>query len=170
MILKKNLVFLGMMGSGKSSIGYLISKKLNLTFIDIDNLIEKEKGVTISEIFKTKGEHYFRNLEEKVTLKALRGFNKIISLGGGGFINDKIRKKVLTNHFSFWLNWEESVLLKRIMGSKKRPLAYQATDRSIKRLIKERGKIYSKAKFKINCNKLTKAEIVKKVIKIYEFN
>ena len=170
MILKKNLVFLGMMGSGKSSIGYLISKKLNLTFIDIDNLIEKEKGVTISEIFKTKGEHYFRNLEEKVTLKALKGFNKIISLGGGGFINDKIRKEVLMYHFSFWLNWEESVLLKRIMGSKKRPLAYQATDQNIKRLIKERAKIYSKAKFKINCNNLTKAEIVKKVIKIYEFN
>jgi len=170
MILKKNLVFLGMMGSGKSSIGYLISKKLNLTFIDIDNLIEKERGITISEIFKTKGEHYFRNLEEKVTLKALKGFNKIISLGGGGFINDKIRKEVLMNHFSFWLNWEESVLLKRIMVSKKRPLAYQATVQSIKRLIKERAKIYSKAKFKINCNKLTKAEIVKKVIKIYEFN
>jgi len=170
MILKKNLVFLGMMGSGKSSIGYLISKKLNLTFIDIDNLIEKERGVTISEIFKTKGEHYFRNLEEKVTLKALKGFNKIISLGGGGFINDKIRKEVLMYHFSFWLNWEESVLLKRIMGSKKRPLAYQATDQNIKRLIKERAKIYSKAKFKINCNNLTKAEIVKKVIKIYEFN
>ena len=170
MILKKNLVFLCMMGSGKSSIGYLISKKLNLTFIDIDNLIEKERGVTISEIFKTKGEHYFRNLEEKVTLKALKGFNKIISLGGGGFINDKIRKEVLMYHFSFWLNWEESVLLKRIMGSKKRPLAYQATDQNIKRLIKERAKIYSKAKFKINCNNLTKAEIVKKVIKIYEFN
>ena len=170
MILKKNLVFLGMMGSGKSSIGYLISKKLNLTFIDIDNLIEKERGVTISEIFKTKGEHYFRNLEEKVTLKALKGFNKIISLGGGGFINDKIRKEVLMYHFSFWLNWEESVLLKRIMGSKKRPLAYQATDQNIKRLIKERAKIYSKAKFKINCNKLTKSEIVKTIIKTYEFN
>ena len=170
MILKKNLVFLGMMGSGKSSIGYLISKKLNLTFIDIDNLIEKERGITISEIFKTKGEHYFRNLEEKVTLKALKGFNKIISLGGGGFINDKIRKEVLMNHFSFWLNWDELVLLKRIKDSKKRPLAFQATDREIKQLIKKRAKKYSKAQFKINCNNLTKTEIVKKIIKIYESN
>ena len=55
MILKKNLVFLGMMGSGKSSIGYLVSKKLNLVFADIDNLIEKEIGLSISEIFKNKG-------------------------------------------------------------------------------------------------------------------
>ena len=170
MILKKNLVFLGMMGSGKSSIGYLVSKKLNLIFVDVDNLIEKESGIKISEIFKIKGEGYFRNLEEKITLKALKGVNKIISLGGGGFINDKIRKEVLINHFSFWLNWDESILLKRIKDSKKRPLVFEATDIEIKQIIKKRAKIYSKAQFKINCNKLSKAEIVKKIIKINELN
>ena len=167
---KKNLVFLGMMGSGKSSIGYLISKKLNLIFVDVDNLIEEESRITISEIFKTKGEGYFRNLEQKITLKALKGVNKVIALGGGSFINDKIKKEVLINHFSFWLNCDESVLLKRIKGSKKRPLAFQSTDQEIKRLIKERTKIYSEAQFKINCNKLTKTEIVNKIIKIYEPN
>jgi shikimate kinase len=165
---KKNLVFLGMMGSGKSSIGYLVSKKLNLTFIDIDNLIEKKAGMSISEIFKKEGEVYFRNIEEKVTLKALKGICEVVSLGGGGFINDKIRKEVLFNHFSFWLNWDESVLFKRIKGSKKRPLALQSTDNEIKKLIKKRSKIYSEAQFKINCNKLTKTEIVKKIIEIYE--
>ena len=170
MILKKNLVFLGMMGSGKSSIGYLISKKLNLLFVDVDNLIETESGINISEMFRTKGENFFRNLEEKITLKALKGVNKVISLGGGGFINDKIRNEVLINHFSFWLNWEESVLLKRIKNSKKRPLAFQLTDHEIRQLIKKRIKIYSKAQFKINCNKLTKAQIVKKIIRIYDLN
>jgi len=170
MILKKNLVFLGMMGSGKSSIGYLVSKKLNLVFADIDNLIEKEIGLSISEIFKNKGESFFRSLEEKITLKALKEVNTIISLGGGGFINNKIRNEVLINHFSFWLNWDESILIKRIKNSKKRPLAIQATDQKIKKLIKQRIKIYSKAQFKINCNKLTKTEIVKKIIKIYESN
>ena len=170
MILKKNLVFLGMMGSGKSSIGYLVSKKLNLVFADIDNLIEKEIGLSISEIFKNKGESFFRSLEEKITLKALKEVNTIISLGGGGFINNKIRNEVLINHFSFWLNWDVSVLLKRIKDSRKRPLAFQATDKDIKQLIKKRTKIYSQAQFKINCNKLTKAEIVKEIIKIYEVN
>jgi len=170
MILKKNIVFLGMMGSGKSSIGYLISKKLNLVFVDVDNLIEEESGINISEIFKLKGENYFRNLEEKVTLKALKGFNKVISLGGGGFINNRIRKEVLINHFSFWLNWSESILLKRIKDSKKRPVAFQASDVEIKLLIKKRTKIYSKAQFKINCNKLSKTEIVKQIIKINELN
>ena len=79
MILKKNLIFLGMMGSGKSSIGYLVSKKLNLIFVDVDNLIEKQSGMNISKIFKIKGEGYFRNLEEKTTLKALKGVNKVWS-------------------------------------------------------------------------------------------
>tara|TARA_B110000971_G_C19958120_1_gene476617 strand:+ start:44 stop:556 length:513 start_codon:yes stop_codon:yes gene_type:complete len=170
MTLKKNLVFLGMMGSGKSSIGYLVSKKLHFVFIDIDNLIEEESGLSISEIFKIKGEGYFRNLEEKITLKNLKGVNKVISLGGGGFINDKIRKKILIDHFSFWLDWDESVLLERIKDSKKRPLAFQATNHDIKKLIKERTRIYSKAQFKINCNKHSKTEIVKKIIKIYELN
>jgi shikimate kinase len=166
----KNIVFLGMMGSGKSSIGNLISKKLNIPFVDIDYLIEKHAGISISEIFENKGEDYFRNLEEKITLKCLKNKKNVISLGGGGFINDKIRKDILSNHFSFWLDWDESILLKRIKDSKKRPLAFKSTDQEIKAIIKKRIKIYSKAQFKVNCNKLTKIEIVKKIIKIYELN
>ena len=167
---KKNLVFLGMMGSGKSSIGYLVSKKLNLKFIDIDNLIEDEDEMKILDIFKKKGESYFRNLEEKITLKTLKLTDCVISLGGGSFINEKIRKETLTNHLSFWLNWDELTLLNRIKNSKTRPLALKLTDQEIKQLIKKRSKIYSKALFKINCDKLTKTEIVKKIIKIYEHN
>ena len=158
------------MGSGKSSIGSLVSKKLNLPFIDVDNIIVENTGMSILEIFEKKGEGYFRNLEEKVTLKCLKKSKKVISLGGGGFINAKIRKEILTNHFSFWLCWDESILIKRIKGSKKRPLVSRSTDQEIKAIIKDRSKIYSNAQFKINCNKLTKTEIVKKIIKIYELN
>jgi len=166
----KNLVFLGMMGSGKSSIGNLVSKKLKLPFVDIDNLIVENTGMSVSEIFDKKGENYFRNLEEKITLKSLKKINNIVSLGGGGFINTKIRKEILTNHFSFWLNCDDSILIKRIKGNKKRPLAFNSTDKEIRAIIKDRSKIYSDAKFKINCNKLTKTEIIKKIIKIYELN
>ena len=166
----KNLVFLGMMGSGKSSIGKLVSQKLSLTFIDIDNLIVKATGMNISELFEKKGENYFRNLEEKITIKSLKKINNIVSLGGGGFINNKIRREVITNHYSFWLNWDESILLNRIKNNKKRPLAFISTDQEIRKMIRKRSKIYSNAQFKINCNKLTKTEIVKKIIKIYELN
>ena len=166
----KNLVFLGMMGSGKSSIGNLVSKKLDLPFMDVDRLIVENTGMSISEIFEKKGENYFRNLEERITLKCLKKISNVISLGGGGFINDKIRKNILSNHFSFWLNWDDSILIKRIKNSKKRPLAFKSTDQKIRAIIKDRSRIYSNAQFKINCNKLTKTEIVNKIIKIYELN
>ena len=166
----KNLVFLGMMGSGKSSIGNLVSIELELPFIDIDSLIVENAGMSISKIFERKGEVYFRNLEEKITLKTLKKIKNVISLGGGGFINTKIRKEVLDNNFSFWLDWDESILVKRIKDSKKRPLVFKSTDHKIKAIIKDRSKIYTKAQFKINCNKLTKTEIVKQIVKIYELN
>ena len=74
---KENLVFLGMMGSGKSSIGSLVSKKLNLDFLDVDKEIEKKIGMTISQIFENKGEKYFREVEELITLKFLKKSKRI---------------------------------------------------------------------------------------------
>ena len=69
---KGNLVFLGMMGSGKTSIGKLISKKLNLDFFDIDQKIEKKLNMKIFKIFEEKGENFFRKIEEKITLNILK--------------------------------------------------------------------------------------------------
>jgi len=165
---KKNLVLLGMMGSGKSTVGNLLSKRIKLDFIDIDNVIEYEASMSIFKIFEVKGEDYFRDLEEKTTNKILKTKNRVISLGGGAFINKNIRKEILSNHFSFWLNCDEKVLLERIRINKKRPLAHKSTDEEIKKLIKERNRIYAKAQFKINCDKQTKSEIVDKIINIYE--
>ena len=167
---KRNLVLLGMMGSGKSTIGLMISKRLKLKFIDIDKLIEIEANMAISDIFEKKGESFFRLLEKKITLDNLDASNNVISLGGGGFINNEIRKKVLKNSCSFWLNWDSSIILDRINKSKKRPLSFNLEDNEINKLISNRSKIYSKAKHKINCNKLSKNEIINKIIKFYEFN
>ena len=167
---KKNLILIGMMGSGKSTIGSLVSKKLNIKFIDIDNVLENDSNMKITEIFEKKGENFFRNLEEKVTLKLLNSNNNVISLGGGGFINEKIRKEVLKNNFSFWLNCTTQTLLNRIKNNKKRPIAFNLSNDELTELIAERAKIYSKAQFKINCYKLTKTEIVNKILKIYESN
>ena len=167
---KKNLVLLGMMGSGKSIIGNLISKKLKLKFIDIDNAIEKEVNMNIAEIFLKKGENFFRNLEEKITIKSLKSSNGVISLGGGGFVNEKIRKEVITNNFSFWLNWNNTTLFNRIKNSYKRPITFYLSNQELLELIEKRKKIYSKADFEINCNKLSKTEIVKKIMILYEGN
>ena len=167
---KENLVFLGMMGSGKSSIGSLVAKKLKLNFIDVDKEIEKELGISISKIFEENGEDYFRKIEEKITLKVLKINSTVISLGGGGFINKIIRKEVLKNHISFWLNWNNQILLNRIKNSKKRPIAFNAKENELIDLIKKRSNIYSKALYEIKCDKLSKSEIVKKILENYEIH
>ena len=167
---KENLVFLGMMGSGKSSIGSLVAKKLNLNFVDVDKEIEKELGLSILKIFETKGEDYFRKFEEKKTLKILKNNSTVISLGGGAFINKIIRKEVLKNHISFWLNWDNETLINRIKNSKKRPIAFKSTDNELIDLIKKRSNIYSKALYEIKCDRMSKIEIAKKVLKNYETN
>jgi shikimate kinase/shikimate kinase/3-dehydroquinate synthase len=161
-------VFLGMMGSGKSSIGSLVAKKLRLDFIDIDKEIEKELGLSVSKIFEIKGEDYFRRFEENITLKLLKINSTVVSLGGGAFVNKVIRKEVLKNHISFWLNWNNEILLNRIKNSKKRPLAFNSTENELIDLIKKRSNIYSKALYEIKCDKLSKNEIVKNVLKNYE--
>ena len=170
MNLNKDIVLLGMMGSGKSTIGHLLSKYLKLKFVDIDYVIEKETGLTINNIFQRKGEDYFRNLEEEITLKMLKNSKKIIALGGGGFLNNNIRKEIINNHFSVWLDWKHSTIIKRILKSKKRPIAFNSTESDLKKLITERSDIYSKANFKINCETLTKNMIVKQIVDLYEKN
>ena len=99
MNLNKNIVLLGMMGSGKSTIGYLLSKTINFNFLDVDKVIEKDTKLKINDIFEKKGETYFRNLEEKITLKILKNSRSVISLGGGSFLNKTIRKEIIdTKH------------------------------------------------------------------------
>ena len=165
---KKNIVFLGMMGSGKTSIGQLVSKKLNLQFYDIDQIIEKELDMSISVIFERKGEEFFREFEEKITLKILKKKWIVISLGGGAFINKKIREEILKNHVSFWLKWNSKTLIQRIKNNMKRPIALRSSTNELVNLIKKRSIAYSESKHKINCEQLSKNEIVSKIIDIYE--
>ena len=90
----KNLTLTGMMGVGKSTIGKILAKKLNYNFIDVDKLIEKKENSSINLIFKNNGESYFRKIESEITLAILKKDNSVISLGGGAFINNLIRKNV----------------------------------------------------------------------------
>ena len=158
------------MCSGKSSIGFLVSKKLKLDFYDIDNYIENKLNMKISNIFKNKGEKFFREYEEKITLDILKKKGIVIALGGGAFINKNIRKEVLKNHQSFWLKLNSEILIKRIKTSVKRPLAYNTSVADLKDMIKDRTKYYEKALFKINCDELTIKEITDKILNIYENN
>ncbi len=166
----KNIVFLGMMGSGKSSVGFLVSKKLKLDFYDVDTCIENKLKMKISNIFKNKGEKFFREYEEKVTLDILKKRRIVIALGGGAFINKNIRNEILKNHHSFWLKLNSDILIKRIKSSIKRPLAYNTSNIDLKNMIKDRTKYYEKALFKIDCDDLSKKEVINKFLDIYEVN
>ena len=124
----------------------------------------------ISKIFEYRGEPYFRKLEEKISLKVLKLNRIVVSLGGGAFLNKNIRDEILNKHMSFWLKWDDKILLKRIKNNPKRPIAFQSTSQELIDLIKLRSNIYSKALYKIKCDNLNKLKVVEKVLKIYENN
>jgi len=168
MKLNKNLVLVGMMGSGKSSIGKILSKKLEFEFIDTDIKIEEFEKTTISEIFNKNGEKYFRNVEEVISLKSLKLNNKVIALGGGGYINPTIRKYTQKKCISVWLDWKNETLINRIKNSKKRPLVIKLNNLELLKLITKRSTMYNLSDYKINCDKLDKKQIVEKIIKLYE--
>ena len=167
--MKKNLALTGMMGVGKSTIGKAVSKELSMQFVDIDKIIEKKLKLTVQKIFEKKGEPFFREIEEKVTLEQINKKNRIISLGGGAFMNAKIRDCVILNTKSFWLHLDVNLLEKRLVNSKKRPLLNNKKIRiDLEKIYKERETTYSLANYKIDCNNLETKLITKKIIALYE--
>ena len=169
--MKKNLALTGMMGVGKSTIGTDLSKKLIMQFSDIDRIIEKKLKMSIKDIFNKKGEFFFREFEEKITLQENKKSNIIISLGGGAFINSKIRKSILANCKSFWLDMDIKSLEKRLVKSKARPLLDDKNLReTLLKIYKERKNTYAMANYRINCDKLSVNILTNKIIKIYANN
>jgi len=170
MEIKKNIVLLGMMGSGKSTIGSLIAKKLNVGLVDIDKKIEKIQNKKISQIFEEKGEAYFRKLEFDFTIQSLNNNKNIISIGGGAFMNKELRKTIKQKSSTFWLYWNFETLIKRIRNNNKRPVVKNMTHSDIKKLITERNKIYYFSDYKIICENLKKSEIADKIIQKCKIN
>ena len=157
------------MGVGKSTIGKKLAKSLKLKFVDIDKIIEKKEKTTIKEIFKSKGESYFRKIEKKITLEELKKDNLVIALGGGAFINSTIRKEVKNSAISFWLDLSLRSILLRLKDVKKRPLLDEDNlEKTINKIYYERKKIYNESNYKIKCNSMTLEKIVNKIIKLYE--
>ena len=167
-MLKKNIVLIGMMAAGKTTIGFKLAKRLKYQFIDIDKKIEISESKKITDIFQSNGEKYFRKIEEKITLFYLEKNNSIISLGGGAFLNEKIRKKVKKNCHSFWLNWRIKTILKRISKNKRRPLALKLSQNDLANLYRKRVKFYKLSDFKVECENKNKNEILSKINKIIE--
>ncbi len=157
------------MGVGKSSIGKILAKKLNYNFIDVDKLIEAKEGVSINLIFKNKNENYFRKIESDITLSELKNRNSVISLGGGAFINNIIRKNVKKFSISFWLDVPLDELVKRLKKNKQRPLLFKKNiNETVKRIYFERKKIYNEADHRVKCGSLNSKDIVNIILNLYE--
>lgn len=166
--MKKNLVLTGMMGVGKSTVGKAVADKLSMNFIDVDKIIEKKESLSVNEIFTKKGEDYFRNLEERTGIEEIKKNDSVISLGGGAFINSKIRQFVLKECVSFWLDLKPEIIEKRVKNSKRRPLLNKTNLReTLKKIYNDRKEIYNLANFKIDCNKIELEQIVNKIINFY---
>ena len=167
--MKKNLVLLGMMAVGKTTLGKIVAKKQELKFIDIDASIEKKNSMTIKEIFKKKGEKFFRMEEENEILKSLEKNNCVIALGGGAFMNKTVRENILKNAISIWLTVDIKTLNQRIKWNRKRPLLKEENNqKKITELYAERKNIYKLANHQIACDKLSKKNIAEKIIALYE--
>ena len=164
---KNNLGLIGMMGSGKSTIGILIAKEIRFKFIDTDREIEKNEKKSIKKIFEEKGEKYFREVEKKIILELLSKNHNVFAFGGGSFLNKDIRKNIIKSTTSFWLNWKNDTLIDRIAESIKRPKVQNLTKKELNDMINKRSVIYNEAKYKINCDDLYKNEISKKILSLY---
>jgi len=148
--LTRPLVLVGMMGSGKSTIGRRLAKRLDLPFIDADEEIESAAGRSISDIFEELGEAEFRAGERRVMARLLDGEPKVIATGGGAFIDAETRKRVKQTAISIWLDAAVEVLAERTARRDTRPLLRDGNPQEIlERQAAKRRPIYADADIRI---------------------
>lgn len=155
------IVLVGFMGSGKTTLGKKLAKKLGYAFIDLDEAIEQHEQQPISVIFKNAGEHYFRTVEQKILHEKL-GANQplVLSVGGGTpcfFDNMEFINKQAT---SIYLKYNAGILYSRLSSAKaKRPLLTEKSDEelkdSIKKTLSEREGFYNQSKIVVESNNIT---------------
>lgn len=163
---KRALVFVGLMGAGKSVIGKRVATMLHLPFYDSDQEIEKASKMTITELFKIYGESEFRALEQRVILNLIKKSPLVLATGGGAYINQDIRKAIHQNGISIWLKADLDILMQRVSKRKTRPLLQTANPKeTMQKLMEQRYPIYAKANLTINTHKESRLTVAKNVIR-----
>ena len=167
---KKNIVLIGMMGAGKSTIAHLINQKLqDFYYLDIDKEIERFTKRQISEIFAIAGEEYFREIEYITIQKFSNYHNQVIATGGGVVENEENLKLLRRNGVIFYLNAKVDELYQRVSTCTNRPLLKKDNPKKVlKELLQQREPLYKTADFEINTENKTLLEIVEEIIEKYE--
>ena len=142
----RSIVLVGLMGSGKSSTGRCLARRLGLAFADADCEIEFAHRMSISEIFERHGEAYFRDGERRVMARLLSGGPKVIATGGGAFLNDQTRARIAQDAISLWLKADLDVLWRRVRRRAHRPLLKTADpEATLRELMERRYPVYGRA-------------------------
>ena len=166
----RNIVLIGMMGAGKTSVGRRLATALDLSFVDADAEIEQAANLTIAEIFSTYGEDHFRQGERKVIARLLAGGPKVIATGGGAFMNDGTRAEIGCCAVSIWLKAALPVLMERVQRKANRPLLSEADPKTvIRRLMAVREPVYATADITIASRDTAHSVIVGDALKALEY-
>ncbi|MCA1406154.1 shikimate kinase [Ensifer sp. IC3342] len=162
---KRNLVFIGLMGAGKSAIGRLTAQALGIPFIDSDHEIERVSRMTISELFAAYGEEEFRALEARVLKRLLRSGPRVVSTGGGAYINERSRRQIKKGGMTIWLNADLDVLWERVNKRDTRPLLKTENPKqTLENLMRARYPIYAEADLTVQSRDVKKEMIVEEVL------
>jgi shikimate kinase len=162
---KRNLVLVGLMGAGKSAIGRLVASALNIPFVDSDHEIERVSRMTISDLFAAYGEDEFRALETRVIKRLLRSGPKVVSTGGGAFINERSRKAIQKGSLSLWLKADLEILWERVNKRDTRPLLKtEEPKKTLENLMAIRYPIYAEADLMVMSRDVTKDIMVNEVL------
>ncbi len=144
--LKRTVVLVGMMGSGKTAVGRALSQHLGVPFLDSDAAIEEAAQATIAEIFARDGERFFRRRETQVIDRLLSGEPAILSTGGGAFLAEQNRDVIAQKGVSVWLDAPLPLLWERVRHKDTRPLLRTANPKAtLAEIFRERNPIYAKA-------------------------
>jgi shikimate kinase len=140
------IVLVGMMGAGKTTIGRRLASKLDRTFIDSDEEVERAAGMSIEDIFAAHGEADFRAGEARVIARLLREGDIVLGTGGGAFINPETRALIREGALSVWIRADFELLFARVSRRSNRPLLKTANPReTLRALIEARDPIYAEA-------------------------
>jgi len=142
----RSVVLVGMMGAGKSTIGRRLSVRLGLSFLDADVEIEAAAGMSIPDIFETRGEADFRDGEVRVIARLLDNGPAVIATGGGAIMRQETRDRIRERAVSIWLKADSDIIMRRVKRRSDRPLLQTADpEATVERLIREREPVYSQA-------------------------
>ena len=161
-----NIILVGFMGTGKSTIGKLLASQPGWQFADTDEVVEHQAGMPIAELFSSHGEVYFRSLESKVVQELLNGNKQVLSTGGGAVLAEQNRTCMLQNGFVIALKAAPEEIIRRVSNDPNRPLLQGDLQERVHTLLEQRKHAYDFAQAEIDTTNLTTEQIVNQIMQL----